>query len=54
MELIVRQGVTKNGEEYKVKMLYDHYILYIENSFYCTGDSMREILDELEYYENQK
>ena len=45
---MIEYGTTLTGKEYQILRRAGHYVLYVDGVFYCTGDSMREIHDELE------
>ena len=32
----------------KVKQVYGHYEIYVNNRFYCSADNLKEVQEELE------
>ena len=40
------------NKEYAIVKDREHYELWIDGNFYCSGDTLKEIEDELEKVEN--
>lgn len=38
----------------EIRKLTDHYAIYIDGRFWCTRDSMAEVTEELEEYEQNQ
>ena len=47
MKRIYEKGLLPNGDRYIIYKVYDHYELYINGEFWCSGENYREIDDEL-------
>ena len=47
MKRIYEKGILPNGDRYIIYKVYDHYELYINGEFWCSGESYREVDDEL-------
>ena len=47
MKRIYEKGILPNGDRYIIYKVCGHYELYINEEFWCSGESYREIDDEL-------
>lgn len=47
MKRLIERGRFR-GHSYEIYRRLDHYELYIDGEFWCSGDNLREIDEELE------